>query len=77
MSGNSNILLCGSMKTNQVQINNIKPGDILYHGKYFIVLNNVLIDLFGFAYRLTVLNALGHVIVVICDNDQYYDLPVV
>jgi hypothetical protein len=69
------------MNTIRTQINNIKPGDIIYHSKCFIycfiVLNNVLIDLFGFAYRLTVLNALGHVIVVICDNDQYYDLPVV
>jgi hypothetical protein len=76
LSGKANILL-SCMKTNRVQINNIKPGDVVFDYNCFIILDNVLIDLFGVAYKLTVLNKFGDVVVIICGNDQYYQLLVV
>ena len=66
------------IKTAPFNITLIKPGDIIHLcNNSFIVLGNMPINLFGVAYRLIILNRFGDVVVIICGNDQYYDLLVV
>lgn len=67
------------MKIIRTEINNIKPGDVLHQTYCFITLNNeIIFDCsFSCSYKLTLLNTLGQVIVIICSDDQQYDLLVV